>query len=114
MKKEEKKSSYIVDSYDFVLKEFMECILSALCKISMKFIHTVLIKKFNSCINNCIFKYLCLFLGVSLPDFDNKTLAVLRGRIVRYLIQSKEVSKYISNSFFLTVFFNFILKTKKI
>lgn len=30
--------------------------------------------------------------GVSLPDFDSKTLAVLRGRIVRYLIQSKEVS----------------------
>ncbi|XP_035227558.1 microspherule protein 1-like [Stegodyphus dumicola] len=30
--------------------------------------------------------------GVSLPDFDNKTLAVLRGRIVRYLIQSREVT----------------------
>lgn len=30
--------------------------------------------------------------GVSVPDFDSKTLAVLRGRIVRYLIQSKEVT----------------------
>ncbi|XP_015923740.1 microspherule protein 1 [Parasteatoda tepidariorum] len=33
-----------------------------------------------------------LVTGVSLPDFDSKTLAVLRGRIVRYLIQSREVT----------------------
>ncbi|GFR24683.1 microspherule protein 1 [Trichonephila clavata] len=30
--------------------------------------------------------------GVSLPEFDSKTLAVLKGRIVRYLIQSREVT----------------------
>lgn len=32
------------------------------------------------------------FTGVSIPDFDSKTLAVLKGRIVRYLIQSREAS----------------------
>ena len=31
--------------------------------------------------------------GDSPPDFDNQTLAVLRGRLVRYLMRSKEVSK---------------------
>ncbi|KAG8181626.1 hypothetical protein JTE90_015271 [Oedothorax gibbosus] len=31
-------------------------------------------------------------LGVSTTDFDSKTLAVLKGRIVRYLIQSREVT----------------------
>lgn len=30
--------------------------------------------------------------GDSPPDFDNQTLAVLRGRLVRYLMRSKEVS----------------------
>ncbi|XP_054711986.1 LOW QUALITY PROTEIN: microspherule protein 1-like [Uloborus diversus] len=30
--------------------------------------------------------------GVSIPEFDKKTLAVLTGRIVRYLIQSAEVT----------------------
>lgn len=31
-------------------------------------------------------------LGMSSPDFDNQTLAVLRGRMVRYLMRSREVS----------------------
>jgi len=31
--------------------------------------------------------------GISPPDFDNQTLAVLRGRLVRYLMRSREVSK---------------------
>ena len=30
--------------------------------------------------------------GNSQPDFDNQTLAILRGRLVRYLMRSKEVS----------------------
>ena len=30
--------------------------------------------------------------GDNPPDFDNQTLAVLRGRLVRYLMRSKEVS----------------------
>ena len=30
--------------------------------------------------------------GISPPDFDNQTLAVLRGRLVRYLMRSREVS----------------------
>ena len=30
--------------------------------------------------------------GDNSPDFDNQTLAVLRGRLVRYLMRSKEVS----------------------
>ncbi|XP_013412507.1 microspherule protein 1 [Lingula anatina] len=30
--------------------------------------------------------------GVSLPDFDNQTLAVLRGRLVRYLMRSREIT----------------------
>jgi microspherule protein 1 len=30
--------------------------------------------------------------GVSPQDFDNQTLAVLRGRLVRYLMRSREVS----------------------
>jgi microspherule protein 1 len=29
--------------------------------------------------------------GISPPDFDNQTLAVLRGRLVRYLMRSREV-----------------------
>lgn len=29
--------------------------------------------------------------GVNPPDFDNQTLAVLRGRLVRYLMRSREV-----------------------
>ena len=33
--------------------------------------------------------------GDSPPDFDNQTLAVLRGRLVRYLMRSKEVRKSI-------------------
>lgn len=28
---------------------------------------------------------------MSSPDFDNQTLAVLRGRMVRYLMRSREV-----------------------
>ena len=31
--------------------------------------------------------------GISPPDFDAQTLAVLRGRLVRYLMRSREVSK---------------------
>ncbi len=31
--------------------------------------------------------------GDAPPDFDNQTLAVLRGRLVRYLMRSKEVKK---------------------
>lgn len=30
--------------------------------------------------------------GMSMPDFDNQTLAALRGRMVRYLMRSREVS----------------------
>ena len=30
--------------------------------------------------------------GISPPDFDAQTLAVLRGRLVRYLMRSREVS----------------------
>lgn len=41
--------------------------------------------------------------GKSQPDFDNHTLAILRGRLVRYLMRSKEVkiifSKIIRSSF---------------
>ena len=33
--------------------------------------------------------------GISPPDFDNQTLAVLRGRLVRYLMRSREV-KYLN------------------
>ncbi len=33
--------------------------------------------------------------GDAPPDFDNQTLAVLRGRLVRYLMRSKEVHKEI-------------------
>lgn len=45
-------------------------------------------------------KSLCLFAsidvcvglpGMSMPDFDNQTLAALRGRMVRYLMRSREV-----------------------
>ncbi len=32
--------------------------------------------------------------GDNPPDFDNQTLAVLRGRLVRYLMRSKEVSNH--------------------
>lgn len=30
--------------------------------------------------------------GMSMPDFDNQTLAALRGRMVRYLMRSREVN----------------------
>ncbi|GFS02373.1 microspherule protein 1-like, partial [Elysia marginata] len=30
--------------------------------------------------------------GISMPDFDSQTLAVLRGRLVRYLMRSREIS----------------------
>ncbi|KAF7996594.1 hypothetical protein HCN44_002240 [Aphidius gifuensis] len=30
--------------------------------------------------------------GVNPPDFDNQTLAILRGRLVRYLMRSREIS----------------------
>lgn len=33
----------------------------------------------------------CPSTGMSSPDFDNQTLAVLRGRMVRYLMRSREV-----------------------
>ena len=32
--------------------------------------------------------------GDNPPDFDSQTLAVLRGRLVRYLMRSKEVCKF--------------------
>ena len=31
--------------------------------------------------------------GDAPPDFDNQTLAVLRGRLVRYLMRSKEAKR---------------------
>ena len=33
----------------------------------------------------------CWWPGISPPDFDGQTLAVLRGRLVRYLMRSREV-----------------------
>lgn len=33
--------------------------------------------------------------GVNPPEFDNQTLAILRGRLVRYLMRSREVCKFI-------------------
>jgi len=30
-------------------------------------------------------------IGTNPPDFDNQTLAILRGRLVRYLMRSREV-----------------------
>ena len=30
--------------------------------------------------------------GMNVPDFDNQTLAALRGRMVRYLMRSREVN----------------------
>ena len=30
--------------------------------------------------------------GISPPDFDGQTLAVLRGRLVRYLMRSREIT----------------------
>lgn len=33
--------------------------------------------------------------GNSQPDFDNQTLAILRGRLVRYLMRSREVRKFL-------------------
>lgn len=44
-------------------------------------------------------------LGMSSPDFDNQTLAVLRGRMVRYLMRSREVS---------SVFHSAVPKTKEV
>lgn len=41
----------------------------------------------------CICFYFVLGVsGMSMPDFDNQTLAALRGRMVRYLMRSREVS----------------------
>ena len=42
-------------------------------------------------LNAMLTPVLCLP-GISPQDFDNQTLAVLRGRLVRYLMRSKEVS----------------------
>lgn len=42
-------------------------------------------------LNAMLTSVLCLP-GISPQDFDNQTLAVLRGRLVRYLMRSKEVS----------------------
>ena len=36
--------------------------------------------------------FMCICPGISPPDFDNQTLAVLRGRLVRYLMRSREVN----------------------
>jgi microspherule protein 1 len=39
--------------------------------------------------------------GISPPDFDAQTLAVLRGRLVRYLMRSREVkTNYLGMQFF--------------
>uniref|UniRef100_A0A8C5ST22 Microspherule protein 1 n=1 Tax=Laticauda laticaudata TaxID=8630 RepID=A0A8C5ST22_LATLA len=43
--------------------------------------------------------------GMSSPDFDNQTLAVLRGRMVRYLMRSREVN---------SVFHSAMPKTKEV
>lgn len=42
----------------------------------------------------CVHMFLFFFgvSGMSMPDFDNQTLAALRGRMVRYLMRSREVS----------------------
>lgn len=32
--------------------------------------------------------------GVNPPEFDNQTLAILRGRLVRYLMRSREVMMF--------------------
>lgn len=37
-----------------------------------------------------------LLSGMSSPDFDNQTLAVLRGRMVRYLMRSREVRQAVT------------------
>ena len=37
-------------------------------------------------------KWQTLVDGSSTPEFDSQTLAVLKGRLVRYLMRSKEVS----------------------
>ena len=52
--------------------------------------------------------------GDNPPDFDNQTLAVLRGRLVRYLMRSREVrikNKFNLNSknLIMNLFFVFIL-----
>lgn len=38
--------------------------------------------------------------GTNPPDFDNQTLAILRGRLVRYLMRSKEVNLFISSYYY--------------
>lgn len=40
--------------------------------------------------------------GISTPDFDNQTLAVLRGRLVRYLMRSREVCEIFNYLWLLT------------
>lgn len=45
--------------------------------------------------------------GVNPPDFDNQTLAILRGRLVRYLMRSREVISYkvdVSEIFIINLF----------
>ena len=58
---------------------------------------------------NHFFLYLKSVSGISPPDFDNQTLAVLRGRLVRYLMRSREVSVrlYIFRFFFDSLFSSF-------
>lgn len=34
-----------------------------------------------------------------MPDFDNQTLAALRGRMVRYLMRSREVSNLLDTCY---------------
>ncbi|XP_071234198.1 microspherule protein 1 isoform X1 [Salvelinus alpinus] len=36
--------------------------------------------------------YVVVFSGMNSPDFDNQTLAALRGRMVRYLMRSREIT----------------------
>ena len=42
------------------------------------------------CVKLC---FLIILIGINPPDFDSQTLAVLRGRLVRFLMRSREVSK---------------------
>lgn len=45
-----------------------------------------------------VFNFCHMYVGMNSPEFDNQTLAALRGRMVRYLMRSREVS--------LTLFFS--------
>jgi len=46
---------------------------------------------FRSCVHACAERFCGFSVGISPPEFDKMTLAVIRGRLVRYLMRSKEV-----------------------